>query len=87
VYFARRWQRDFGLPESIARVAATLMLDSLGGTVRAWHQGYASRDEVERIFTIYTNAGLKALADDAVKAKGSSNSGARRRSRARPRAR
>lgn len=85
-YFAKRWRRELGLPDSVARVAATMMLDSLGGTVRAWHQGYASRDEVERIFTIYTNAGLKALADDAMKDKDTADHGSRR-TRARPRAR
>lgn len=61
-YFAKRYRNGLGLDPKTALVAGALVLDSLGGTVRAWTDGYASREEIEEVFTIYTEAGLRALA-------------------------
>lgn len=74
-YFARRYRQGLGLPEATARTAAAIMLDSLGGTVRAWTDGYASRREIERIFTVYTDGGLRALAAETNRRDGSAKRG------------
>lgn len=60
-YFSRLYQARLGLSETSARIAATLMLAALKGSMRSWDRGYGSPDEIERVFVAMIDGGLRTL--------------------------
>lgn len=66
-FFASRYREKLDVAESTALIAACIMLQSLGGTIRAWSRGYGSEEEIEEVFVTMIDEGLRALRRQAQK--------------------
>jgi AcrR family transcriptional regulator len=60
-YFSRLYQARLGLPEGSAKIAATLVLAALKGSIRSWDCGYGTEEEIERVFVAVIDGGLRTL--------------------------